>query len=70
MIKVRSGNFPMRPTRSSNWMTTNEIDPVTGKRKKVLDLAGFPRISPAKGGTVDIGCYEWWLPPGLIFFVR
>ena len=35
--------------------------------KKSKDLAGHPRIYD---GAVDIGCYEWWLPPGLTIFVR
>ena len=56
---------------NADWMTTNEIDPVTGKRKKVLDLAGSLRISPKReGARVDIGCYEVWFPLGTIISVH
>ena len=46
-----------------NWMTSNEIDPVTHKRVKVLDLAGVPRLY---GENVDMGCYEVWFPKGTV----
>jgi hypothetical protein len=56
---------------NADWMTTNEIDPVTGKRKKVLDLAGSLRISPKReGARVDIGCYEVWFPLDTIISVH
>ena len=48
---------------NENWMTSNEIDPATGKRVKVFDLAGVPRLY---GENVDMGCYEVWFPMGLI----
>ena len=49
------------------WMTSNAINPVTGKRVKVLDLAGVPRLY---GSNVDIGCYEVWFPVGTVVKVR
>ena len=48
---------------NADWMTSNAIDPVTGRRVKVLDLAGVPRLY---GDTVDIGCYEVWFPKGMV----
>ena len=56
------GDFTLQPSSPcvnkgvfSGWMTGAK------------DLAGHPRIF---SGNVDIGCYEWWLPPGLMIFVR
>ena len=49
------------------WMTSSAIDPVTGKRVKVLDLAGSIRISSSH---VDIGCYERFYPKGIAIVIR
>lgn len=48
------------------WMTSSAIDPVTGKRVKVLDLAGSPRLS---GAHVDIGCNGLYIPKGMTLSV-
>ena len=48
-------------------MTATAIDPVTGKRVKVPDLAGSPRLS---GKHVDIGCYELYFPKGSALLIR
>ena len=55
---------------NADWMTTNEVDPVTGKRKKVLDLAGLPRLSSRINPIVDIGCYEVQIPSGLFLKIQ
>lgn len=36
------------------------------------DLAGKARVfkTIAEGGVVDIGCYEYWCPPGMMFLIR
>ena len=69
-----SGDFTLRPDSpcinkglNADWMTSSEIDPVTGKRVKVLDLAGSVRLS---GSHVDIGCYELYIPKGLTLSVK
>ncbi|MBQ3894315.1 MAG: hypothetical protein II739_03215, partial [Clostridia bacterium] len=69
------GDFRLQPSSSpcvnaglnADWMTTDEIDPVTNRRVKVLDLAGVPRLY---GSNVDIGCYEVWFPLGTIISVH
>ena len=73
-VDPANGDFRLQPNSpcvnaglNADWMTTDEIDPVTGKRKKVFDLAGVPRLY---GANVDIGCYEVWFPKGLIFKVQ
>ena len=38
---------------------------MSGKNSK--DLADVSRIF---GEHVDVGCYEWWLPPGMVIFFR
>lgn len=69
-VDPANGNFRLQPNSpcvnaglNADWMTSNAIDPVTGKRVKVLDLAGVPRLY---GSNVDIGCYEVWFPKGTI----
>ena len=51
----------------ADWMTSTAINPITGKRVKVLDLAGSVRLS---GVHVDIGCYELYIPKGLTLSIR
>lgn len=48
-------------------MTSSVIVPLTSKRVKVLDLAGYSRFS---GAHVDIGCYELYIPKGISISVR
>ena len=52
---------------NADWMTSTAVNPVTGKRIKVFDLAGVPRLY---GANVDIGCYELWFPMGLLFKIQ
>ena len=52
---------------NADWMTSTAVNPVTGKRIKVFDLAGGPRLY---GANVDIGCYELWFPMGLLIKVQ
>ena len=73
-VDPANGDFRLQPNspcvdkgQNAAWMTTNEVDPTTGKRKKVLDLAGSVRIS---GKCVDIGCYERYFPLGMILMFR
>ena len=68
------GDFTLQPDSpcinkglDADWMTSTAIDPVTGKRVKVLDLAGSLRLS---GAHVDIGCYELYIPKGLTLSVK
>ena len=68
------GDFTLRPDSpcvnkglDADWMTSSAIDPVTGKRVKVLDLAGSIRLS---GAHVDIGCYELYILKGISISVR
>ena len=35
-----------------------------------IDLSGNARINAKDGNVVDIGCYEFLQPPGLMIFVR
>ena len=73
-VDPANGDFRLQPNSpcvnagsNADWMTTNEIDPVTNRRKKVFDLAGVPRLY---GANVDIGCYEVWFPKGLTMSVK
>lgn len=69
-----NGDFTLRPDSpcvnkglDADWMTSTAINPATGKRVKVFDLAGSPRLS---GEHVDIGCYELYIPKGPTLSVR
>ena len=56
-FRLAAGSPCINKGVDANWMS----------EKKSKDLAGHPRIYD---GTVDIGCYEWWLPPGLRILIR
>ena len=66
-FRLAEGSPCINKGLDADWMTATVIDPVTGKRVKVLDLAGSPRLS---GTHVDIGCYELYFPKGSALLIR
>ena len=66
-LKTPQTGFNKVHNKDTVWMTSSVIVPLTSKRVKVLDLAGYSRFS---GAHVDIGCYELYIPKGISISVR
>ena len=69
-VDATSGNYAITASslarnkgKNLGWMSDDE---------SCRDLAGKARVfkTIAEGGVVDIGCYEYWCPPGVLFFIR